>query len=581
MANGADSLRSSKRRKIANDSPTKSDVKPTPSPSVVRSARRALKVLPSKLSEPSKLATEAAEPQDANQNVSEGPEKTPSGRRSFRSRKQEAELQRGVSINPSTDDPSGNEGPGLTTEVMAIDEHTEQSQDPIAVRSSGRQRKRPRRFSKEIGDAMEVKRLSTKTSTPKAQTSARNTEQDEIGISDVQTASIGKELGFKDIEGSTKKKGRTPTNKKRQKAASPPPEFDTGAAVSKDVDMLDVPDDEAITPRKSKRKPKATPVKAERFMMTEEDLEAQRQEEIPVAIPDLLEPANIQPNPVPETATEDVDEDTSLAFGKIQRIVVSRITGRRRTPLVALDEEFRKVQHVAEQTVTAGESNSMLIIGPRGSGKTTLIEMAVSDLQKQYAHEFHVIRLNGFFQTDDRLALREIWRQLGREMDTEEDANKVSSYADTMASLLALLSQPEELLGPLEDGKSTKSILFIIDEFDLFATHPRQTLLYNLFDIAQSRKAPIAVFGLSTKVDAVEHLEKRVKSRFSHRYVYLQLAKNLSIFTDMCKSGLVVSDEDLQGETDETLRSAQQTWNTHVEVSYKFQKPLYIFIRSP
>jgi origin recognition complex subunit 4 len=40
---------------------------------------------------------------------------------------------------------------------------------------------------------------------------------------------------------------------------------------------------------------------------------------------------------------------------------------------------------------------------------------------KDHRENFHVVRLNGFVHTDDRLALREIWRQLGREMDNEDD----------------------------------------------------------------------------------------------------------------------------------------------------------------
>jgi origin recognition complex subunit 4 len=34
---------------------------------------------------------------------------------------------------------------------------------------------------------------------------------------------------------------------------------------------------------------------------------------------------------------------------------------------------------------------------------------------------FHVVRLNGFIHTDDKLALREMWRQLGKEMEVEDD----------------------------------------------------------------------------------------------------------------------------------------------------------------
>lgn len=124
---------------------------------------------------------------------------------------------------------------------------------------------------------------------------------------------------------------------------------------------------------------------------------------------------------------------------------------------------------------------------------------------------------------------------------------QTSNYADTLATLLALLSHPSEITGS-EEGLTSKSVVFVIDEFDLFATHARQTLLYNLFDIAQARKAPIAVLGVTTRVDVVESLEKRVKSRFSHRYVHLSLPKSLPAYWDICKHGLSVDKDDLEAE---------------------------------
>jgi hypothetical protein len=36
------------------------------------------------------------------------------------------------------------------------------------------------------------------------------------------------------------------------------------------------------------------------------------------------------------------------------------------------------------------------------------------------------------------------------------------------------------------DKDKSKSIIFILEEFDLFCTHHNQTLLYNLFNVAQS-----------------------------------------------------------------------------------------------
>ncbi|EUC43114.1 hypothetical protein COCMIDRAFT_101715 [Bipolaris oryzae ATCC 44560] len=229
----------------------------------------------------------------------------------------------------------------------------------------------------------------------------------------------------------------------------------------------------------------------------------------------------------------------------IKTIVMERITGKRPSPLVGLDEEYKSVHQVVEHTITAGEGNSMLIIGARGSGKTALVNKVLSEVSKDNGGHYHVVRLNGFVHTDDKIALREIWRQLGKEMDIEEDGSGPGkNYADTLATLLALLSHPSEQTGEDTD-QVAKAVIFIMDEFDLFAHHPRQTLLYNLFDIAQSRKAPIAVLGLTTRIDVTNTLEKRVKSRFSHRYVHLKLATSFTAFQTMCKACLTLEPEQL------------------------------------
>ena len=131
----------------------------------------------------------------------------------------------------------------------------------------------------------------------------------------------------------------------------------------------------------------------------------------------------------------------------MQRVLLDRLTGQKPVKLRGHDEEMRKVHQVIEQTVLAGEGNSMLIIGARGCGKTTvslpfgdleqllsivqLVESVISDLSIDHRGNFHVVRLNGFIHTDDKLALKEIWRQLGREIDAEDEmTGKVDSTGD-------------------------------------------------------------------------------------------------------------------------------------------------------
>ncbi|KAK3400180.1 origin recognition complex subunit 4 C-terminus-domain-containing protein [Sordaria brevicollis] len=278
---------------------------------------------------------------------------------------------------------------------------------------------------------------------------------------------------------------------------------------------------------------------------------------------------------VPEEKVPDIP-NFERHLRSLQRVLVERCTGRRRIKLRGQEEAYAKTCQLVEQTIVAGEGNSMMVIGARGSGKTTLVESIITDMFSQHKDEFHVVRLNGFIHTDDKLALREIWRQLGKEMSVEDEliSKTTHNHADTMASLLALLSHPAEIgMAPPQDGVTSKSIIFLIDEFDLFATHARQTLLYNLFDIAQARKAPIAVLGLTTRIDVVESLEKRVKSRFSHRYVYLSLPKSLPAYWEICKQGLVVEDEDMDAEgIDQALEGhAEFTewWNGKVVALHK------------
>lgn len=62
-------------------------------------------------------------------------------------------------------------------------------------------------------------------------------------------------------------------------------------------------------------------------------------------------------------------EDHLMAM---QRLLLDKLTGRTRLKLHDLDDEFQKVHQVVEQTVVSGEGNSMLVIGARGSGKTTV-----------------------------------------------------------------------------------------------------------------------------------------------------------------------------------------------------------------
>lgn len=392
----------------------------------------------------------------------------------------------------------------------AAEDNGAETPSRAGTRSSGRQRKAPQRFE----DAPTPTSARRGAATPRSARAARSTQKQQADT--------------EDDEMEVDEKSPPPTlSRTRSRRAAAKPKSKAASAVEKDKspspEYNDGLDD-----------------------LVALQLQQGLNQDQPVAEEEPVEMAE----PLPGY----VEKLQSLCQNGLQneaRILTSflleKVSGKRQIPLKGLDTEYTKVNHLIEQTVTLGEGNSMLLLGSRGAGKTAMVETIISNLSKEHSNDFHVVRLNGFLHTDDRLALRDMWRQLGRETHTEDDAAKVSSYADTMATLLALLSHPEELFGTSgnKDGvTAAKSVVILLDEFDLFVTHPRQTLLYNLFDIAQARKAPIAVIGLTTKVDVTEMLEKRVKSRFSHRYVYVPLPRTFETYSDICLASLDIDDNE-------------------------------------
>ncbi|GFZ51043.1 hypothetical protein JCM24511_08801 [Saitozyma sp. JCM 24511] len=189
------------------------------------------------------------------------------------------------------------------------------------------------------------------------------------------------------------------------------------------------------------------------------------------------------------------------------------------------NEALQGLVNLLKGTVERGEGNSALLVGPRGVGKTRTVARALSLIPSGSKTSPIIVRLSGHAQTNDRLAIREMGRQIAdaegiRSSDADDDVqdepNEDEEYAPTTlpSHLLALLTAP-----------SPRAIIIIIEEFDMFTEHARQALLYCLLDVVQSVKTGpvettgrgVAVIGVTSRTDTLLLLEKRVKSRFSHR----------------------------------------------------------------
>ncbi|XP_022045000.2 origin recognition complex subunit 4 [Acanthochromis polyacanthus] len=215
-----------------------------------------------------------------------------------------------------------------------------------------------------------------------------------------------------------------------------------------------------------------------------------------------------------------------------------------------LEAQYRHLLELLRRSAVQGESNSVLIVGPRGAGKTMLLQCVLRDLlqEKEAQKNLLQVHLNGLLQTDDRIALKEITRQLNLENVVGDKV--FGSFAENLAFLLEALKKG--------DRSSSRPVLFVLDEFDLFAHHKNQTLLYNLFDVSQSAQTPVAVVGVTCRLDVLELLEKRVKSRFSHRQIHLLNSFGFPQYLQTVRTQLSLPD-------DFTDRGFAQDWNSSVQ----------------
>ncbi|KAJ7276432.1 origin recognition complex subunit 4 C-terminus-domain-containing protein [Mycena haematopus] len=346
------------------------------------------------------------------------------------------------------------------------------------------------------------------------------------------------------------------------------------------------------TPRKTASPAKRRPLKAR---TTSPVSDSQSPEPLPPTTSSRVEP--IFPAEKPTLPSSPVHISIHHAStNKLPSIISSQhcLNAQKREILRAIqnppdlvDEEEESTNHTAlkqlsdllEGTVVRGEGNSCLLLGPRGSGKTRIANQCIHDLPLQPI----VLRLCGWSQQSDRLAMREIAYQLSQQTGTSflsaagdggsaetddgdeepnpflETSNPVtmalppSAHLPSLISLLTTLSRPT---------------IVILDAFDLFAQHPRQSLLYCLLDTVQSCRAKegskgIAVIGMTTRVDSVNLLEKRVKSRFSGRTLRTappSHSQDWMAFTKRIFCSKIQKHEELNG-----IAEWHQQWDASVE----------------
>ncbi|KZW04067.1 hypothetical protein EXIGLDRAFT_758368 [Exidia glandulosa HHB12029] len=239
----------------------------------------------------------------------------------------------------------------------------------------------------------------------------------------------------------------------------------------------------------------------------------------------------------------------------------------------AQDDAFQSLRDLLDGTITRGEGNTCMLLGPKGCGKTRIVDRALDVFPRRAI----VVRLSGHAQLSDRHAIREMARQIGEQTGRVVDVEGLEEEEESDVDLMDDDDSPdkvdEKLLPPSSQILSLvarlpslpRPVVVVIDALDLFTAHARQALLYCLFDTAQSiridsKAKGLAVIGVTSRVDTINLLEKRVKSRFSHRVIRLSSPQTLNSYIGVARALLSAHPLDESGTTEQQFH-----WDSSVE----------------
>lgn len=120
-----------------------------------------------------------------------------------------------------------------------------------------------------------------------------------------------------------------------------------------------------------------------------------------------------------------------------------------------------------------------------------------------------VVRLRGCAHRDERSALRAAASSLCLAFGLSRASSRGGDDATFLRAALGALAA------------SGRACAIVLEDLDAYALRSRQGLLYALLDAVQHAGVRAVVLGTTRRVDCVELLEKRVRSRFGHRTLWI------------------------------------------------------------
>ena len=149
----------------------------------------------------------------------------------------------------------------------------------------------------------------------------------------------------------------------------------------------------------------------------------------------------------PLQSVHDEVEDSADPYGsasrRADRVLFQLSSLHLPTKMPGLEMQEAELFELLQRTMDASMNNAALILGPRGSGKSALLDLCLRRLKVEWskqAKSYVLIQLDGSVQTDDTLAMREIVFQICRDHELEQLKESLDFHAH-LAFLVDILNK--------------------------------------------------------------------------------------------------------------------------------------------